>query len=283
MKVGIQLYSVRQSMAKDPISTISKVAEAGYRNLEVANHNAENDPGVGFGVSVADMKKLMEEGRFNVFSAHAHPLLAEKVDPLLEYHSAIGTRYIAVPIDFFRDTDEIKKKAEEYNKVGEKCKKAGIQLVYHNHYHEFQQINGETVLDTILKNTDENLLKLELDTYWVMRAGKDPIEVLKKLGKRVCLLHQKDFAKGHEAEMDMLASVQPNEYIDMDRFRRDIKPEQFAEIGTGIMPIQNIIDTAKAHCDVEYIVLEQDYTVLDEIESVKASMAEFKKFSGLTW
>ncbi len=284
MKVAIQLYSVRQSMEKDPIETIRKVAKAGYRNLEVANHNSEQDNGVGFGVSADEMKALLEECNAAVVSAHIYPLVAEKIGPVLEYHSKIGTKYIAMPMDFYRNKEEVLQKAESLNKVGEVCKKAGIQLVYHNHFHEFQHFGEETVFDIMMNNTDPELLKVELDTYWTMRAGKNPVEVLKSLGERVCLIHQKDYTKGFEVEMNLLTSVEANnDYVDMDRFLRDLNNDTFTEIGTGIMDIQSIIEAGNTSCKADYIVLEQDYTKLDELESIKVSMEQFKKFSGIEW
>lgn len=284
MKVAIQLYSVRQSMEKDPVATIKKVAQAGYRNLEVANHNSEVDNGVGFGVAADEMKALLKECDATVVSAHIYPLVAEKIAPVLEYHNKIGTKYIAMPMDFYRDKEEVLRKAESLNKVGEVCKKAGIQLVYHNHFHEFQHFGKETIFDIMMNNTDPDLLKVELDTYWTMRAGKNPVEVLKTLGERVCLIHQKDYAKGFEDEINLLTAVEANnDYVDMDRFLRDLNNDTFTEIGTGIMDIQSIINAGNNDCKADYIVLEQDYTKLDELESIKVSMEQFKQFTGIEW
>lgn len=284
MKVGIQLYSVRNNMEKDPISTIRKVVEAGYRHIEVANHNAQVDPGVGFGISAKEMKALLEELDAEIFSAHIFPLNHEEMTSILEYHQEIRTKYFVQPMDFYRDRDETLRKADILNKVGQRCKDYGMQLLYHNHFHEFQHFGDETVFEILMKNTDPELVKIELDTYWVLRSGNNPIDVLKEYGKRVKLVHQKDFTKGHEDKLDLLASVEANnDYVDMDRFNLEVTPEAFTEIGTGIMDIQSIIDVAKEVCGSEYIVLEQDYSQHDEIESIKISMESFKKFTGVKW
>lgn len=284
MKVGIQLYSVRNHMAKDPLDTIRKVAEAGYRYIEVANHNADQDAGVGFGVSAKEIRKLLDETKAEIFSAHIFPLNPAEMTPILEYHQEIGTRYFVHPMDFYKDRDEVLRKAEILNKVGERCKEYGMQLLYHNHFHEFQHFGDETIFETLMKNTDEDLVKIELDTYWTTRGQQDPVALLKKYGKRVRLVHQKDFTKGYEAERDLLKSVEEaGDYVDMDRFNRDVRPETFTEIGTGIMDIQSIIDTAVEHCDSEFIVLEQDYSQHDELESIAISMDSFRKFKGVEW
>ena len=284
MKVGIQLYSVRNHMAEDPIATIKEVAKAGYKYIEVANHNALEDSGVGFGVTAGELKKIMEDTGISIFSAHIFPLDPDNMTPILEYHQEIGTKYFVQPMDFYKDADETLRKAEILNRVGERCKEYGMQLLYHNHFHEFQQFDGKTIYDMLLENTDPELVKVELDTYWTLRGRQDPVELLRRLGKRVCLVHQKDFTKGYEQEMDLISSVEAgHDYVDMVRFNRDVRPETFTEIGTGIIDIQSIIDTANECCGSEYIVLEQDYSQHDEIESIKISMDSFKKFSGVEW
>ena len=85
-------------------------------------------------------------------------------------------------------------------------------------------------------------------------------------------------------ERDLLASVEAaGDYVDMGRFNRDVRPETFTEIGTGVMDIQAIIDTANEYCGSEYIVLEQDYSQHDELESIAISMDSFRKFKGVEW
>ncbi len=284
MKVGIQLYSVRNHMAKDPISTIRDVANAGYRHIEVANHNAGNDAGVGFGITAKEVRSLLNEVGAEIFSAHIFPLDPERMAPVLEFHQEIGTKFLVQPMDFYRDREEALIKADILNKVGERCKDYGMQLLYHNHYHEFQHFGDDTIYELLINNTDPELVKIELDTYWTLRAGRNPIEELKKYGKRVCLVHQKDFTKGFEDKLNLLASVEANnDYVDMDRFNLEVRPETFTEIGTGIMDIQYIIDTANEFCGSEYIVLEQDFSQYDEIESIKISMDSFRKFKGVEW
>lgn len=283
MKVGIQLYSVKESMAKDPLATIEQVADLGYRFLEVANHCADKDSGVGFGVSADALKPVLQKANAQVVSAHMFPLNPDGMDDVLAYHKEIGTKYIAMPMGFYTSRAQTLEFAALLNKIGERCAKAGIQFVYHNHFHEFQKFEGETVFDTLMNNTDKDLLKVELDTYWAMRAGKDPVELLRQYGKRICLIHQKDYTKGHEDKIDVLATFKDDEIIDMNGFISRINMDTFTEIGTGIMDIQSIIDVASEVCGVEYIILEQDATKLNEIESIKVSMEHFKKFKGIEW
>ena len=250
----------------------------------VANHNADKDAGVGFGVSAKEVKQLLADCNAQIFSAHIFPLDPEKMTPILEYHQEIGTKYFVDPMDFFKDRDETLRKAEMLNKVGERCKDYGMQLLYHNHFHEFQHFGDKTIYELLMENTDPELVQIELDTYWTTRGQQDPLALLKKYGKRVRLVHQKDFTKGYEAERDLLASVEAaGDYVNMERFNRDVRPETFTEIGTGVMDIQAIIDTANEYCGSEYIVLEQDYSQHDELESIAISMDSFRKFKGVEW
>lgn len=284
MKVGIQLYSVRNHMAKDPVDTIRKVAEAGYRYIEVANHSADTDAGVGFGITAAETKKLLAETNAQVFSAHIFPLNPDDMTKILEFHQAIGTKYIVQPMDFYRNRDEVMHKADTLNKVGERCKAYGMQLLYHNHFHEFQHFGDDTIYELLMNHTDPELVKIELDTYWTLRGQQNPVELLKKYGKRVRLVHQKDFTKGFEGQLDLLKSVEAKgDYVDMERFNLEIDTKTFTEIGTGIIDVQAIIDTANEVCGSEYIVLEQDFSQHDELESIKISMDSFRKFNGVEW
>ncbi len=282
MKIGIQLYSVREHMQKDPVGTIREVVAAGFRHLEVANHNALNDPGVGFGVSAKEIRAVLSELGADIFSAHVFPLQTESIKPVLEYHQEIGTRFIAVPMDFYRDQDEVLRKAAHLNQIGELCREYGIQLLYHNHYHEFRHFGDDTIFDTLMKESDKDLVGIELDTYWTMRSGNDPVEVMKRYGDRVRLIHQKDYPGDYQGPMNLLASVEAEQaYVDMYRFGRDVEKESFTEIGKGIMNIQEIINVAKDVCKSEYLVLEQDQTSHGELESIRISAAELRKFSGL--
>ncbi len=284
MKVGIQLYSVRNHMAQDPIATIRDVAAAGYRYIEPANHNADKDAGVGFGITAKQTKDLLQEVNAQIFSAHIFPLDPPNMDPILEFHQEIGTKYFVQPMDFYRDKDETLRKADMLNKVGERCHEYGMQLLYHNHFHEFQHFGDETAYEILMNNTDPALVGIELDTYWVSRAGLDPVAVLKEYGKRVRLVHQKDFTKGYEATQNLLPQFdETHTYIDMEAFNSVVKPETFTEIGCGILNIQDIIDTANEVCGSEYIVLEQDYSTHDELESIRISMDSFKRFKGTEW
>lgn len=174
-------------------------------------------------------------------------------------------------------------KIETYEKMGKMAAEEGMQFLYHNHYQELQEFNGHKVLDLIVENTDPAHVNLELDTFWVLRGGVDPVELMKRYGTRIKMLHQKDFAKDTKTPVNMFDVVGKDTYITREAFNRYKCSDDFVEIGYGQMDIQKIIDTALEIGSIEYIVLEQDATKLDQLESVKRSMEGFRKFEGIIW
>jgi len=283
IKVGLQLYSVRNSMSENPVLTLEKVASIGYKNIEVANHDADNEFGVGFGVSSAKLNEILGGFGSQVVSAHIWPFNKTNCEKIIEYNQQIGNHYIVHPIDFFANEDEVLKKCEFYGKMGEICRQAGMKYLYHNHYMEFQQFNGKPVLEIIRDNTDPQTVNFELDTFWTLRAGLDPVEVMNKFGSRIKLVHQKDFNPKTSTPVNLFNVVGPDAHIDMETFVGSFKEDNFTEIGTGSMDIQAIINTANELGSVEYIILEQDYSKLDQLESIKVSMRAFEKFTGISW
>lgn len=283
MKVGVQLYSVRDEMMKDPIKTIESVAKAGYKYLEAANHNALEDFGVGFGVDARTLKNVLDEQDSGIISAHIFPFTEDNIRELVDYNHILGNHYIVYPMDFYADYDEVQRKIEMMNRVGKIFRSEGISLLYHNHFHEFQVFNGKTVYQMICENTDPDAVGFELDTFWTMRAGQNPLEIMDKLGGRLKLVHQKDYVPVEGYPTNIFERLGYDAQINMEVFDTGYAPEEFTEIGMGTMDIQAIINKANALGSVEYIILEQDYSSYPQLESIRRSMDSFKKFEGISW
>lgn len=280
-KVGIQLFSVVDEMRKDPIKAIEEVVKIGYKNLEVANHNAVNDPGVGFGVSADELNRILDGFGAQVIGAHVAPFDESTAEAVIEYHNAVGNKYIICPSAMFNSYDDTMKQIEHFNKMGKLCAKNGMKYLYHNHIQEFQVFGGKEVMDLIVENTDPDYVGIELDTFWAMRAGKDPVELMKHLGDRLILVHQKDFSKDTDSPVNILETFDPSVPLTREMFAEKRKDIDFCEIGTGTMDIQSIVDEAN-NLGVEYIILEQDATQKDSsLESIQISMDSFKKYSGI--
>ena len=123
LKVGLQLYSVRQSLQVDPYGTLAEVADAGYKYIEAANHNAADDPGIGFGVPASKMKDTLERLGMSIVGCHINPLKPELLGQILDYHQVVGNPQIGTDIEFFPhgDIDFVLRRCELFNKIGEMC------------------------------------------------------------------------------------------------------------------------------------------------------------------
>ena len=287
VRVGLQLFSVREALAKDAWGTLAQLAEAGFTRLEAANHNARHDPGVGFGVEARDLRnKLSELGLF-IVGCHINPLDIDILPRALDYQAELGNSQVGCDIEFFPygDRDYVLRRCETYNAIGELAKERGMRFYYHNHFQEFQRFGDDYVYDLILENTDPSLVKLEMDTYWMYRGGQNPIEWMTKHADRVILSHQKDFPENAPQPLNLFDGVvSPTENIDMAVFEERKDKRCFTEIGTGVLPIQDILDTVATLPNFDYLFLEQDHTTMEEIESVRFSHKAFdSKFTGITW
>lgn len=309
LKVGLILYSVRDEMARDAIATVRKVGELGYKNVEVCNHNAIADPGCGFGIPAKELKMTFDAFGSRVVSAHVFPFEKADMQAVLDYNRYLGNRNIVNPMGQFSTYDDLMQQCEEFNRIGKICHEEGMTYLYHNHEFEFRTIQGKMIMDYLMENTDPNYLSFELDTFWVMRAALCPMAMLKHFGKRVKLVHQKDFAWDSLQAINLVGltaeerELKPGEIVGMngsssyaksggktvsveaaqEEYRR-LRMTSFTEIGNGIMPIQQIIDTANEYTDAEYIILEQDFTRMPtQIDSIIKSMEGFKNYSGISW
>ncbi len=310
LKVGLILYSVREEMAKDPMATVEKVGKLGYRFIETCNHNAINDPGCGFGIPAKTLKETFDKFGSHVISTHIFPLEKADLKEVVAYNRIVGNENIVNPMGQFSTYDDLMKQCGEFNRIGKALYEEGMTYLYHNHQFEFRTIRGKTIMDYLLENTDPDYLSFELDTFWTMRAALDPVEMLKHFGKRVKLVHQKDFAWDSLQEINLIGltpeerELAPGEIVGMNGNssyaknggRHTVSEDEaqaeyqrrrmssFTEIGSGIMPIQRIINAANEYTDAKYIILEQDATRMpSQIDSIIKSMEGFRKFTGIEW
>jgi sugar phosphate isomerase/epimerase len=290
MEIGLQMYTVRDSFAKDPLRTLDQVWAIGYKVIEMANHRAEIDPGTGFGINADDFKKKVDDLGIKVIGAHFMPSEPRLIDSfyhddiavgkVIDFYADLGAKHLSMPIDFYPTKDYLLRRCELYNKIGAKCHNAGIRFLYHNHYHEFQRFDKEFMLDIILKNTDERFVGVELDAYWTFRGALDPVSKIQQYSKRIAIIHEKDYPLDQVGHLNAWQVLNQDVPVDWKGFHDAIKPDQFIEVGDGIIKIQDVIDAGN-EAGVPYILVEQDYTKLNEIESIRLSMANFGKMRGL--
>lgn len=250
--VGLQLYTLRDAMAKDPDGTLKSVADIGYKEVESFGYS----DGKFFGKTPKEFAAKLKELGLTAPSGHyttgnvvvtGKGTLKNDWERAVADAAEIGQKYMVCAYLFPPERtklDDYKQFADLFNQSGEICKKAGIQFAYHNHDFEFQTLGGQLPYDLLLKDTDPNLVKMELDLYWATFAGQDPVALFKKSPGRFPLWHVKDMAKTPERE--------------------------FAEVGTGSINFQRIFDAKKTAGMTHYFV-EQDVCKRPPLEAIAIS------------
>jgi sugar phosphate isomerase/epimerase len=294
MRVGLQEITVQRDAAKDFRGTMKRISDTGYKYVEWLNMKADFDPGLGLGIPAEEVKRVFDEYGVKLTGALvAHSQKEKRVDfffdtdalkRVVDWHAAFGCETIGIPIEFFPSKDYLLRRCDAYNRLGQLCKDAGLQLTYHNHYHEFLCFEGKEIYDWILENTDPDLLKMELDVYWALRALVDPAKLIRKLGKqgRIKLLHTKDFPFHRCDNLNIIKKLDPDRPITAEEFASHTDPEDFIEVGQGIIKIQDIVDAGNEY-NVPYIFVEQDYTKLSEFESIKVTLDGMRTIRGIEW
>lgn len=199
--LGIQLYSVRDAVAKDLPGTLERLAKLGYTKLEIYGYD-----GTFFGRTTAEFKKILSGTGMQVISSHhlaGHGMKAQGTmlngwDKAVDDLHELGAKYMACAYLFPEERTGAfyEQLPGLLNKSGKRCKSAGIQFAYHNHDFEFEKYGDATLYEYLLKNTDPELMKMELDLYWIVKAGQDPIAWFEKYPGRFPLWHVKDMEKG---------------------------------------------------------------------------------------
>lgn len=206
--IGVQLWTVRREIALDLEGTLDRLAELGYLELELEGDAYQND--LYYGHPVADFRKMLEARGQSVHSSHcitgAHDpgrrgTILNDWEMALDAARALGQEYIvcAYLYDFERKRlDDYKRLAELFNKAGELAKSKGLQFGFHNHDFEFMQMENQIPYDLLLQQTDPDLVCMELDLYWIHRAGKSALEYFEQHPGRFPLWHVKDMDRSAE-------------------------------------------------------------------------------------
>ena len=204
-KMGLQLFTIRAAMAKDVAGTLKQVAAMGYEEFETYGFDPEGMryyglPAKEFAQLLRDLKLTTPSGHYdlNRFASASADDLNRYVDRCVEGAHALGQSYITWPLldAGDRTIDKFKSVAARLNAIGERLKKAKLQVAYHNHDFEFVEQNGQIGYDVILKETDPALVKLQMDLYWIARGSKlTPNEWFKRAPGRFVMWHVKDMHK----------------------------------------------------------------------------------------
>ena len=260
-KFGFQAYTVRDKIYKDMAGTLKSLRKAGYDYVELfdfANGKLLRKP-------IKEVKPILEKSKLEVKSIHVPTgsgsrkvsgTIMHEFQRAVDDAAELGASYLVCPYlgESERKTiDQYKALCEKMNEAGEMCKKSGLQFAYHNHDFEFIELEGKEPMNVILEETDSDLVKIELDIYWVRFAEKDPIKFFRDNLGRVPLWHVKDLSLDEGKPM--------------------------TEVGNGIIDWQQIF-RYKGDAGMQYFFVEQDRNFkTDSVASLTASIGYLKKLS----
>ncbi|MCG2461042.1 sugar phosphate isomerase/epimerase [Flavobacteriaceae bacterium F89] len=256
---GLALYTVRDDMAKDAKATLKAVADAGYKYIEAAGY--EN--GKFYGMTPKEFKEELKKLGLTPISTHQGSVTLDNADTQIADVKAAGFQYFVIPVPpmglFKYDaaaktmgmTGGIENLANILDKLGEKCSKAGLKLLYHNHNFEFtKDKDGNVPYDYLLEHCNPKYVNFQMDLYWVTKADVDPVAYFKKYPGRFKIWHVKD--------MD-----------DQGRF---------APVGNGHIDFTRILANKKLS-GMKYYMVEQDKTYnMTPLEAIVVSHKGLKKF-----
>lgn len=258
-KLGYQLYSVRDAMAKEPIATLKALKAMGYQDFEAYGYDAEK--GSFYGYKAAAFKDILDDLELTMSSGHyafapfldkSEDELKRFVDRCIQGAKAVNSSYITWPwiAPEQRNIETFKLMAGKLNLIGEQVTNAGLGFAYHNHGFDFEDHQGENGFDIILSETDPKLVKLQMDLYWVMHSSKKtPKELVSEQPGRYVMWHIKD----------------------MDKLTRD-----YTELGNGSIDYTQILPDPKKS-GLEYFYIEQGGNFAQSSMKSAAQSAEFFK------
>ena len=256
--IGLQLYSLRDSLPKDVKGILTQVGQAGFSEVETYGFSVKNGF---FGTGVKDFKAMLDDNGLKATSNHfdfnnyIETDSTENIKAYIDTANYLDSSYVTVPwiSERLRGTtaDDYKKLADKITKVAELCNAANLKLAYHNHDFEFEKFGDSTGYEILLNNTDKNKVDFELDLYWVVRSGNDPLQLFKKYPGRFTMWHVKD----------------------MDKSNQDLN----TEIGKGRIDFKAIFAEAKLSGMKHFYVEHETNYFPNPIESVKESCFYVRK------
>jgi len=202
--IGLQLWSVREAMNEDPAATLEALGKMGYQFVEAAGYRN----GGFYGMDPEAFRDLVEAHGMEFISSHTSRGLPASDeaweeamawwDECIQAHLAAGVRYIVQPVmgpEGYESLDGLKRYCDYFNAIGERCNQHGIRFGYHNHDGEFGELEGEVIYDFMLRNTDPDKVMFQMDLYWVIVGGADPVAYMEAWPERFEHWHVKDEAE----------------------------------------------------------------------------------------
>lgn len=254
LPLGLQLYSVREQLAKDYEATLQQVGSIGYREVEAAGFYKH---------TAAEVKQAMQKANLHCVSAH-YPMaeLKPRFEEILAFHRELGVEYLICSSPSFKTPPAATDKgrplaiedwrwnAEQFNQMGAKAAAAGIHFGYHNHVHEFAATDGAVPYMELLRLTDPAKVTFELDCGWAVVAGVKPVDLMRDHPSRFSMLHVKDF------KVDGAGGAPAHE-------------PAVTELGRGSIDYRPIFQQAAKNQKIKHMFVEQEAFDMPYMESLK--------------
>ncbi|HEY5916437.1 MAG TPA: sugar phosphate isomerase/epimerase [Chryseolinea sp.] len=265
---GLQLYSVRDEMKTDPLGTLKQLSAMGYKHVEHANYVERKF----YGYAAKDFKKVLGDLGLQMPSGHtvmgkphwddSKKDFTDLWKYTVEDAAVVGQEFVISPWldeNLRKTADDLKRYMEVFNKSGELCKKSGMKFGYHNHDFEFSvKLDGKTVYDLMLQNTDPDLVIQQLDIGNLYNGGAKAIDIVRQYPGRFESMHVKDEIKS--------ADTSHGEY-------------ESTVLGKGIVNVKEVIDLGKKSGGTKHFIIEQEaYQGKTPIDSVKEDLEVMKKW-----
>ena len=199
-RIGIQLYSVKEVLPNDFMGTLKKLSGMGYSSVELYGGSDSF-----FGHTLKEMKAIVNGLGMSISGMHLHTVASmlpeDTRDPAWDLwkrcaedlRSGGGTWAMQAGLPDVKSIDDLKRTAAHFNRIGEVCKKGGVKFAFHNHHYEFSKIDGVTILDYLLENTDPKIVFFQLDLGHAVNGGGDPVRYLRAYPGRFAIWHVSDF------------------------------------------------------------------------------------------
>jgi sugar phosphate isomerase/epimerase len=251
MIYGVQLYMIRRQAQQNFAGILKAIRAIGYRQIELY--------AMAYNYPVTELRRMIEDAGLGVVSGHFD---YSDFEPKIEYAHQLGLKYMVCPMiprEQWDSLDGFRKAADNFNRWAPKIQQAGMQFAFHNHNYEFKPQEGSCGFDELIKRTDPKLVKLEMDVYWVIQGGRDPLEFLKQHKDRIQLFHMKDRLPGAATG-----------------YLLDESAQHFTELGQGAIPWRALLKQAHSQ-GIRYAFVDQDETAGPVLDSLKVSYEYLKR------
>jgi sugar phosphate isomerase/epimerase len=285
-RIGVQLFTIPKLLEEDFAGALALLAGIGYQEVELFGPFPFSDPtaqerwksvaaamglrGSGFfGRSPRELRAILDRNGLSAPAAHVDlQTLRTRLGEAADAAHVLGMKYVgisSIPADQRRTLDGYKRMADEFNEIGAKADTLGLRFIYHNHGYGLGELEGQVPLRVVLDRTDPARVAMEMDLFWTVAGGADPVDLLDTYRGRYRLIHIKDMKQRVRFKGD---GGDPSQWMELFPYMTDA--------GSGVLDLRTILSHAKKS-GVEHFLLEQDLAA-NPAESLRKS---FRFLGGL--